>query len=312
MSDQVLVIGGGIAGIQASLDLARAGARVVLVERSASLGGKMAALDKNFPTLDCSICIEAPMMSEVSDHPNIEVLTNAEIVALEGEAGSFRARIRQRAGYVTDECTRCDECVPVCPVLLSNEFDAAMGSRKAIYTPFQQAVPGPYVIDIEHCLNDPPNLLVCERCVEACPPRCIDLLQPRELMLEREVASAVVATGFELMDPTPLAEFGYGTHPDILTSLEFERLLNSAGPTGGEIVKPSDGAHPQRVLFVLCVGSRDDRYYRYCSRFCCMYSVKEAYQALDHGVPDVTVLYMDVRQRYSSHEPDDHSRRHTG
>ena len=141
MSDRVLVIGGGIAGIQASLDLAAAGARVVLVERSASLGGKMAALDKNFPTLDCSICIEAPMMSEINDNANIEVLSNAEVDSLAGEAGSFVATIRHRAGYVTDECTRCDDCIPVCPVKLPNEFDAAIGSRKAIYTPFQQAVP---------------------------------------------------------------------------------------------------------------------------------------------------------------------------
>ncbi len=295
MSDRVLVIGGGIAGIQASLDLAAAGARVVLVERPASLGGKMAALDKNFPTLDCSICIEAPMMSEINDNANIEVLTNAEVVGLDGDAGAFNVHISQSAGYVMDECTRCDECVPVCPVPLSNEFDSGMGSRKAIYTPFQQAVPGPYVIDIENCLNDPPNLLTCQRCVEACPPSCIDLTQPREQTLEREVASVIVATGFEMLDPTPLTEFGYGTHPDILTSLEFERLLNSAGPTGGEIVRPSGGGHAESVLFVLCVGSRDERYVSYCSRFCCMYSVKHAYQAIDHGISDVTALYMDVR-----------------
>mgnify|MGYP001260266442 CR=1 FL=1 len=295
MSDQVLVIGGGIAGIQASLDLAAAGARVVLVERSASLGGKMAALDKNFPTLDCSICIEAPMMSEVNDNANIEVLTNAEVTALGGEAGAFTARINQRAGFITDECTRCDECVPVCPVPLSNEFDAGMGARKAVYTPFQQAVPGPYVIDIENCLNDLPNVITCDRCVQACPPQCIDLLQPLEQTIEREVASVIVSTGFEMLDPTPMSEFGYGTNPDILTSLEYERMLNSAGPTGGEIIRPSDGRHPESVLFVLCVGSRDERYQSYCSRFCCMYSVKQAYQTLDHGVPDVTALYMDVR-----------------
>jgi heterodisulfide reductase subunit A2 len=295
MSGSVLVIGGGIAGIQASLDLAAAGAKVVLVERSPSLGGKMAALDKNFPTLDCSICIESPLMSDINDNANIEVLTNAEVENLDGQAGSFVAKISHRAGYVTDECTRCDDCVAVCPVVLPNEFDAAIGSRKAIYTPFQQAVPGPYVVDMEHCLNEPPNLMVCQRCLDACGPKCIDLLRPREICLEREVSSVVVATGFDLMDPTPMTEFGYGAHPDILTSLEFERLLTSAGPTGGEIVRPSDGSHPKSVLFVLCVGSRDKRYFEYCSRFCCMYSVKHAYQAIDHGVEDVTALYMDVR-----------------
>ncbi len=295
MSDSVLVIGGGIAGVQAALDLAQAGARVVLVERSPSLGGKMAALDKNFPTLDCSICIEAPKLSEVSEHPNIEVITNAEVTALQGEAGAFTATIHRKSGLVTDECTRCDECVQVCPVLLSNEFDAGMASRKAIYTPFPQAVPGPYVIDVANCLNDPPNLLACQRCADVCPPKCIDWTLPLEEDLEREVASVIVAAGYDLLDPTPLTEFGYGTHPDILTSLEFERLLTSAGPTGGEIIKPSNGHHPENIFFVLCVGSRDQRYYKYCSRFCCMYSVKHAFQAIDHGVSDVTALYMDVR-----------------
>jgi heterodisulfide reductase subunit A2 len=295
VSDRVLVIGGGIAGAQASLDLARAGARVVLVERSPSLGGKMAALDKNFPTLDCSICIEAPILSEVNDHPNIEVLTNAEVVGLDGQAGAFTAGILQRSGFVTDECTRCDECVPVCPVVLPNAFDAGLASRRAIYTPFQQAVPGPYVVDIDSCLNDLPNVLACSRCVDVCPPGCIDFTQPPEQLHEREVASVVVASGFDLLDPTPLTEFGYGTHPDILTALEFERLLNAAGPTGGEVIRPSDGRPVDSVLFVLCVGSRDTRYLEYCSRICCMASTKQAYQAVDHGIGDATVLYMDIR-----------------
>jgi heterodisulfide reductase subunit A2 len=295
VSDSVLVIGGGIAGVQAALDLAQAGARVVLVEKSASLGGVMAALDKNFPTLDCSICIEAPKLSEVSEHPNVEVLTNAEVVDLAGKAGAFRAVIRRRNGLVTSECTRCDECSVVCPVLLPNEFDAGMASRKAIYTPFPQAVPGPYVIDTAHCLNDPPNVIACQRCVEVCPPNCIDFMQPLEETIEREVASVIVAAGFELFNPTALSQFGYGTHPDILTSLEFERLLTSAGPTGGEIIRPSDGEHAHSILFVFCVGSRDQRYFEYCSRFCCMYSIKHAFQAIDHGVPDVTALYMDIR-----------------
>lgn len=295
MSDTVMVIGGGIAGIQAALDLAEAGARVVLVEREATIGGKMAVLDKNFPTLDCSICIEAPKMSEVGLHPNIEVLALSELEGLEGTPGHFRATIRQKARYVTDQCTRCGECVTVCPVVLPNEFDAGMAARKAIYTPIPQSVPGAYVIDIDNCLNDPPNYIPCNRCVEACGPKAIDLLMPRERRLVREVASVIVATGYELMDPRLLSEYGYGTHPDILTSLEFERLLTSAGPTGGEIVRPSDGRHPHNILFVLCVGSRDRRFFRHCSRFCCMYSIKHAYQAIDHGVSEVTVLFMDIR-----------------
>lgn len=295
MNDQVLVIGGGIAGIQAALDLADAGARVVLVERSPAIGGKMAALDKNFPTLDCSICIEAPKLSEVEQHPNIELLSNATVSSVEGTAGNFTVRITRRARFVSSECTRCGECVPACPVLLKNEFDVGMASRKAIYTPFPQAVPGAYVLDIEHCLNEPPNYIPCSRCLEACPPKCIDYNLPLSDAVERKVVSIVVTTGFELMEPGLVAEYGYGRHPDVLTSMEFERLLTSVGPTGGEIIRPSNGRHPKNILFVLCVGSRDERFYRYCSRFCCMYSIKHAYQAIDHGVKDVTVLSMDLR-----------------
>lgn len=295
MSDSVLVIGGGIAGVQAALDLADSGARVVLVERAPSIGGKMAALDKNFPTLDCSICIEAPKLSEVGEHPNIEILSRSEVVAVEGSAGDFRVRIRQKAGYVTSECTRCDLCAQACPVVLPNEFDSSMASRKAIYTPFPQAVPGPYLIDMEHCLNEPPNYLPCARCKEACGPKCITFDMPPVAEHERRAAAIVVATGYDFIDPTRLKEYGYGRHPDILTAMEFERLLTSAGPTGGEIIRPSDGSHPHRIHFVLCVGSRDRRFYRYCSRFCCMYSIKHAFQAMDHGVKEITVLYMDLR-----------------
>ncbi|MFP3853539.1 MAG: FAD-dependent oxidoreductase [Anaerolineales bacterium] len=295
MSDAVLVIGGGIAGIQASLDLAQAGARVLLVEKEATIGGKMAVLDKNFPTLDCSICIEAPKMSEVELHPNIEIMNLAEVTGLTGQPGAFKATIRQRAGYVTDECTRCDDCVAACPVVRPNEYDSGLASRKAIYTPIPQAVPGAYVIDIESCLNQPPNYLPCNHCTDACAPQAIDFLMEPERVVIREVGSVVVAVGFDSYDPHHLSQYGYGTHPDILTALEYERLINSAGPTGGEILRPSDGRHPEKILFVLCVGSRDQRYLSYCSRFCCMYSIKHAYQAIDHGLDDVTVLYMDVR-----------------
>lgn len=295
MSDAVLIVGGGIAGVQAALDLAESGAKVVLVEASPAIGGKMAALDKNFPTLDCSICIEAPKLSEVDEHPNIEILSPAEVVDFAGEPGNFTVRIKEQARYVTDECTRCNLCTDACPVVLPNEFDVSMAARKAIYTPFPQAVPGAYIVDTEHCLNEPPNYLPCGRCQDACLPKVIDFMQPPERVIERKVASVIVSTGFDLIDPELLKEFGYGRHPDILTSMEFERLLTSAGPTGGEIVKPSTGEHANSILFVLCVGSRDARFYRYCSRFCCMYSTKEAFQAIDHGVKDVTLLYMDMR-----------------
>jgi heterodisulfide reductase subunit A len=295
MSDQVMVVGGGIAGIQAALDMAKAGTKVVLVERSCSIGGKMAALDKNFPTLDCSICIEAPIISEAMQNKNIEVITLAEVEGVEGQAGDFTVTLKQRARYVTDECTRCDECVAVCPEVRANEFDVGMGARKAIYTPFAQAEPGAYAIDIDACLNDPPNYLPCDRCVEACKPACIDFSMKPVQRVRKNVASIIVATGFDMLDPRVLPEYGYGKHPDVLTSMELERLLNAAGPTAGDVIKPSNGKHPESLLFVLCVGSRDQRYCAYCSRVCCMYSIKESVQAIDHGIPKVTTLYMDIR-----------------
>jgi heterodisulfide reductase subunit A len=295
MSDSVLVIGGGIAGIQASLDLAKAGSKVILVERQATIGGVMAVLDKNFPTLDCSICIEAPKMSEVELHPNIEILSLAEVDSISGVPGDFQIKIRQKGRYVTDECTRCGDCTDVCPVVLPNEYDSGMAARKAIYTPIPQSTPGPYLIEMEDCLNQPPNYIPCDRCYQACGPKAVDYFMPPEAQLSRNVGSIIVAVGYQMLNPIKMREYGYGIHPDILTAMEFERLINSAGPTGGEILRPSDGEHPENLLLVLCVGSRDRRYYRYCSRFCCMYSIKHAYQALDHGIRDVTVLYMDIR-----------------
>lgn len=291
----VLIIGGGIAGIQASLDLANGGTPVVLLDHDVSIGGKMAALDKNFPTLDCSICIEAPKISEVGEHPLIEVLAASEVVSLVGEPGSFRAGIRQRRSHVSDECTRCNDCVTACPQFVPDEFDEHLRSRRAIYTPFAQAVPGAYFVDMESCLNEPPNYLPCQRCVDACMPKCIDFSVAPVRYLERDVGAVIVATGFETMDISEVREYGYGTHPDVVTSMEVERLLNSAGPTGGQLVRPSDALQPRRMLFVLCVGSRDHRHFPYCSRFCCMYSIKQALQAKDHGAQEVSVLYMDVR-----------------
>ncbi|MCS7126371.1 MAG: FAD-dependent oxidoreductase [Aigarchaeota archaeon] len=294
MPDEVLVIGGGIAGIQCSLDLANAGVKVVLVEKTPTIGGKMAILDKNFPTLDCSICIEAPKMSEVGKHPNIELLTLAEVVNVEKDGGDYVVEIYQKPRYVTSECSRCGLCVDVCPVLLKNEFDYGMAARKAIYTPIPQSEPGAYVIDIDNCLNKPPNYLPCDRCIQVCGPKCIDFFMKPKL-IKKKVKAIIVATGFEVFDATRIPDYSYGVHPDVLTSIEYERLLQSTGPSGGEIVKPSNGKHPESILFILCVGSRDPRYNRYCSRFCCMYTIKQAVQTKEHGIKNVDILYMDIR-----------------
>ena len=293
MSDSILVVGGGIAGLQAALDAANAGARVILVEKGPTIGGNMAMLDKNFPTLDCSICIEAPKMGEVMRHPNIEVITMAEVVNVRGGPGEFEVTILQRPRFVTDACTKCGKCSEACPVAVPFEVDGGISLRKAIYIPFPQAEPGIYVIDIENCLNNPPGYMPCDRCIRVCEPGAIDFtMKPR--LIKRKVASIIVATGFELLDPRKIPEYGYGRYPDVLTSMEFERLLNASGPTGGEILRPSDGRPAKKILFVTCVGSRGGAV-EYCSRFCCMYTLKQAIQAVEHGVPSVTALFMDVR-----------------
>ncbi len=294
MTNKVLIIGGGIAGIKAALDLADAGIHVIMVEKSPTIGGKMALLDKVFPTLDCSICIEAPMMSEVMNHPNITVYTLSEVIGLDGEPGKFRVKILKKPRFVTDECTRCGKCSEVCSELVPNIFDGGLSYRKAIYTPFSQAEPGAYVIDIEHCLNDPPNYLPCDKCINACEVKAIDFSM-REEIIEEEVAAIIVAVGYSLLDPSTIPNYNYGKYPDVITSFELDRMLNASGPTQGHIIRPSDGREPESVLLVTCVGSRDARLVDYCSRFCCMYTLKHAIQLVEHGIKNVSILFMDIR-----------------
>lgn len=285
----VLIIGAGIGGMQAALDVADKGFKVVLLDRSPSIGGSMVKLDKTFPTNDCSICTAAPKMVEVGRHPNIDLLTYAEIIKVEGEVGSFRVSVWKRTGYVEPaKCTGCGDCVDCCPVEVPNEFDASLSKRKAIFLQFPQAVPSVYTIDMEHCVG-------CGACSRQCEAQAINFLDySREV--EYEVSSIIVATGFEVLEPVEML-YGYGKCPNVITALQYERLLSASGPTQGEVVRPSDGKKPHKIAWIQCVGSRSPKYDRlYCSRVCCMYATKEAMITRDHH-PDIetTIFYMDMR-----------------
>jgi len=294
MTDAVAVIGGGIAGIQASLDLASAGVTVHLIERSPYLGGKMAQLDKTFPTNDCSTCILAPKLAEVCRHPHIHVHTLTEVFSLKGKSPDFSLTIRERARFVhEDRCIGCGACAERCPVRLSDEFDLGLSNRKAIYLPYAQAVPMVYTIDPEHCLMLTKGR--CGNCREACPAEAIDY-EMEDRYTELDVGAVIVTAGFDQMDPAGLAAYHHGEHPDIITSLQLERLLSPSGPSGGRLVRPSDGRPPRSIAFVQCAGSRDVRGYQHCSRFCCMASLKQAMVATEHEALDrITICYLDLR-----------------
>ncbi len=290
----VLVVGAGIAGIQASLDIADAGYKVYLVEKQPSIGGHMAQLDKVFPTLDCSSCILTPKMSLVGQHPNIELFTYSEVREVSGHVGNFVVKVERKPRYVIeDKCTGCDDCVETCPVSVPDEFNAGLSWRKAIYIPFAQAVPNAYVIDTEHCLGMTP--IACGKCKDSCEAEAIDYEMKAEF-LELEVGAIVVATGYALFDAMRIMEYGYGKFPDVMTNLEMERMLSAGGPTEGKIVRPSTLKKPKHIAYVQCVGSRNERYNPYCSRVCCMAALKQARQ-IREKYPDieVSIFYIDMR-----------------
>lgn len=291
----VVVIGGGIAGIQASLDLADRGVRVHLVEKTPSIGGKMALLDKTFPTMDCAICILAPKMIEVYRHPNIELLTLSEVTRVEGSAGDFRVTVAKRPRYVDEsKCIGCGVCASKCPVRVPDEAQMGLSTRRAAHLPFPQAVPLIYSIDERSCLYLTKG--ICRVCERFCEAGAIDFEQkPEERVID--AASIIVATGLDTYDPSPLKEYGYRRFKNVVTALELERMITATGPTEGQLLRPSDGRHPESVAFIQCVGSRSlSEGYPYCSAVCCMHATKEAILVREH-IPEarVTIMYTDMR-----------------
>ncbi len=289
-----LVVGGGIAGIQAALEIADGGTPVYMVEREPSIGGHMAQFDKTFPTLDCSACILTPKMVDVGNHPNITLLTWAEVTHVDGYVGNFQVTIRQKPRYVdTDTCTGCGICQEKCPKKVIDEvFEAGLGYRKAVYTPFPQAVPKFPVIDRENCTYFQKG--TCKACEKFCPTNAINFTQ-EETIMQIDVGQIVLATGYDLFDARRIPQYGFGRLANVFSSLEFERLTNAAGPTGGKVFLRDGVTVPKSIAIVHCVGSRDKNYNNYCSSICCMQSLKFAHLAHEKTGAEVYNFYIDIR-----------------
>ncbi|HVP41526.1 MAG TPA: CoB--CoM heterodisulfide reductase iron-sulfur subunit A family protein [Candidatus Krumholzibacteriaceae bacterium] len=287
----VMVVGGGVAGIQASLDIADSGFKVYLIDQEPSIGGVMAQLDKTFPTNDCSMCILSPKLVATGRHPNITILTNAEITGLTGEAGNFEVKLRRKSRYINEEkCNGCGLCAQKCPIETVDVFNEGLSGRGAIYVKYPQAVPLKFMIDREKCIG-------CSTCLEICKAKAIEYDQ-KDNEVALQVGSIVLAPGFESFDAKLKSEYGYGRFKNIVTSIEFERILSASGPYGGLVLRPSDGEIPKRIAFIQCVGSRDAQIgNNYCSAACCMYGMKEAVIAKEHTPTklDCKIFYMDIR-----------------
>ena len=293
---RVLVIGGGVAGIQAALDCADAGLDVLLVERESHIGGKMAKLDKTFPTVDCSSCILGPKMVDVAQHPKITLMAASEVTNVSGYVGNFTVTVKKKATYVDwSKCTGCGACMDKCPAKKTpDKFNEFVGPTTAINIPFPQAIPKKATINAEFCRKLTSGK--CGVCAKVCPTGAINYEMKDEEVTET-VGAIVAATGYDLMDWTVYGEYGAGQYPDVITSLQYERIMSASGPTGGHIKRPSDGKEPKSVVFIQCVGSRDKSIGRpYCSGFCCMYTAKHAMLIRDkYPDTDVYVFYIDVR-----------------
>ncbi|MCI7027629.1 MAG: CoB--CoM heterodisulfide reductase iron-sulfur subunit A family protein [Clostridiales bacterium] len=297
VTKRALVIGGGIAGIQTALDIADAGFEVDIVEKTPTIGGRMAQLDKTFPTLDCAACILTPKMVDAAQNEKIDLLTYSEVESVSGFVGNFTVKIRKKARYVdSTKCTGCGACTEKCPSRKGlNEFNMGLNTRGAIYIPFAQAIPNVATIDPTQCLKLKSGK--CGLCEKICSAKAIDYTQKDEI-IERQYGAIVAATGFKPIDASKYDEYGYSDNPDVVTSLEFERLMNAAGPNKGVLLRPSDKQHPHDIVFIQCVGSRcdDHRGKSYCSKICCMYTAKHA-MLVREKYPDtnVHVFYIDVR-----------------
>ncbi|MHA1577588.1 MAG: hydrogenase iron-sulfur subunit [Candidatus Thorarchaeota archaeon] len=285
----VVIIGAGIAGMRASLDLAEMGAKVYMVEKLPSIGGHMSQLDKTFPTMDCSMCIQGPWMVDCSRHPNIELLTYSEVTEVTGTKGDFTIKVLKRTRRVDpDACTGCGDCERVCPIEVKNEYEEGLKMRKAAYIPFPQAVPNVATIDIENCIQ-------CMVCVKTCKAEAI-IFDIADETIVINAGSIIVATGFDLLDLSTVPEYGYGRFSNVVSALEYERMMSASGPTGGIVMRPSDGREPHRIAFIQCVGSRDVNHCSYCSKVCCTYATKEAIITKEH-TPEIhiDILYNDLR-----------------
>jgi heterodisulfide reductase subunit A2 len=299
----VLVVGGGIAGIQAALTLANAGKKVYLVEREPTIGGHMAKFDKTFPTLDCAACILTPKMSAVKGHPNITLWTYSDVTRVDGYVGNFKVTVRRRPRYVLEDlCVGCMQCVEACvykDARVPDEFNEGLGKRKPIYIPFPQATPQVVVVDPESCIRVKTGK--CKStCLAACDRDAIVFDQKEEIR-EIEVGAIIVATGFETFDAARIPQYGLGLYENVFTSLQLERMVNSSGPTGGEILL-KDGSVPRSVGILHCVGSRDEKTNRWCSRVCCMYSLKLAHLIKEHTGAQVYNFYIDIRAAGKGYE----------
>ena len=312
VNHSTLIIGAGIAGIQASLEIANAGKQVYLVEKGGTIGGHMAMFDKTFPTLDCAACILTPKMVDVGQHEMINLMTRSQVISVGGKPGAYKVKIKQKARRIdVSSCVACGLCADPCPVKVDSEFDAGISRRKAIYIPFPQAVPNAYLVDEETCRYVLTDGKKCGVCIRKCPKDCIQL-DEKDKTVDIEVGNIVIATGYDLLDVGKIDQYGYGKYPNVLTSLEFERLTNASGSTGGRIVTKTkqynrkkkedewvfspEGLPPRNVAIIHCVGSRNKKYNAYCSRVCCMYSLKFAH-LIKEKIPNANVyeFYIDMR-----------------